>query len=71
MERNLLVPFISLLAIGLALAGFNSSTMVYMLLPRGLVCHGTVHETLKTPGLIREKNGYRLYNTERVVWFWR
>jgi len=33
MERNLLVPFISLLAIGLALTGFNSSTMVYMLLP--------------------------------------
>jgi len=31
--RNLLVPFISLLAIGLALAGFGSSTMVYMVLP--------------------------------------
>lgn len=37
-RRNLIVPFVSLFGIGLALAGFDSSTMVYMLLP--LVSYG-------------------------------
>jgi uncharacterized membrane protein len=38
MVRNLLVPSVSLLAIGLALAGFDSSTVLYMALP--LVSYG-------------------------------